>query len=179
MAGLMTAAQPAPDAMPEAMPTGDMAQASPQEQAMYNEIVARALLFIYDKKMLPKLVKHMRAEDPKEALAMTGAMVLSRLNAAAEKSGKDITGDVKLHAAGEIFENLAAIATAAQIYDFDNDQEAVDGAFYRAMDELRMMETQSGRVDKAAMQEDMKLLAQSEQDGSLQNLIGALSKGQK
>ena len=174
MAGLMPqapVADPPVTEMPESEP------ATPEEQAQYNELVGRALLFVYDKKMLPRLVDTMRAdEDPIEGLANVGALVLSRINTALVQAGKDFDGAIKLNAAAEVFDNLADVATAARVHDFDTDVKGREAAFLRAMDQLRIAETQSGQVDQQTARADMALLQQAEQDGSLQRLLASLGQ---
>jgi CRP-like cAMP-binding protein len=172
MAGLMPpVADPPVTEMPEGEP------ATPEEQAQYDELTGRALLFIYNGEMLPKLVDQMRDdEDPVEALANVGALVLARVNAALVQSGKDFDGGVKLNAAAEVFDNLADIATAARIHDFDTDVKGREAAFLRAMDQLRIAATQSGQMDQQTARADMAVLQAAEQDGSLQRLLASLGQ---
>lgn len=172
MAGLMPQmADPPVTEMPEDEP------ATPEEQAQYNELAGRALLFIYDRKMLPRLVDSMKkTDDPVEDLANVGALVLTRINAALVQSGKDFDGAVKLNAAAEVFDNLADIATAAKIHDFDTDMKGREAAFLRAMDQLRIAETQAGQVSQESARADMAVFQAAEQDGSLGRLLASLEQ---
>lgn len=183
-----TAPQTAPMAPDNAMPDdastldGDMQPASPEEQAIYNQFVGRAMLMIYDKKMLPKVIDMLdggasdgQDGDPMEGLARATALVVGRVAHAADKAGQKLPGDVLMHAGKEIFEDLAELSRVAKIKDYSKDPDALEGALFRAMDQFRMMLQGAGRLNTGAAQADMTKLEQMDKSGELEAMLRGLA----
>jgi hypothetical protein len=174
----MPGGQPDMQQMPEGQDVdlGQEVQASPEEQAQYNEFVGQAMLLIYDEKMFPKIVELLNgAGDPKDGLARATSMVVGRMIDAAEKAGDKLSGDVILHGAKETFEQLAEISAKAGIMDYSQDQDAFEGAFFRAVDMLRTLLQQMGKLDEAAMKQDFDKLVQMDQSGELEAMFRGLA----
>lgn len=171
------------EAMPDdASLDGDMQPASPEEQALYNQFVARAMLMIYGKTMLPKVLDMLdggaekgQEGDPMEGLARTAALVVGRVAQAADQAGQKLTGDVLLHAGKEILEDLAELSRVAKIKDYSEDPDALEGAMFRALDQFRMMLQGAGRLDQRAAQSDMSRLEQMDQSGELETMLRGLA----
>lgn len=182
-------AAPADEAMPAdpAMPPeqamegqdidpGQPVQASPEEQAQYNEFVGQALMLIYDEKMFGKIVDLLNgAGDPMDGLARATSLVVGRIMDVAEKAGDKLSGDVILHGAKEIFEDLANLSAKAGIMDYSQDQDAFEGAFFRAVDMLRTLLQQMGKLDEAAVKQDFDKLVQMDQSGELEGMFRELA----
>lgn len=160
--------------MPEASGDGE-AMATPEQQQVYERFVAKALLVIYDQAMMPKILDMISVADPKKGLATATAMVVGRVLAAAQKAGQEVDGDILLHAGTEIFEDLANLATVAGIYDFNGDQDALEGAFFLALDEFRTQN--AGAIDPEPFKRDLSEMEARDKDGELANDFMALEGG--
>lgn len=174
--GMPEGAAPAGAPMPQAPDLGGMENASPEEQDSYDRFVARSLEFIYDQKTLEKVVGMLSGggDDPVSALAVTAAMIVARVEDAAEAAGQKVSGDVLIHAGKEVFEDLAELATRARIHDFGADQDGFEAAWYRALDEYRVMRQSQGKLDQGVFQQDLAGLQQADQDGRLATMMQSL-----
>lgn len=156
---------------------GMVQQASPEEQQLYNAVVGQAFNMIYDRKFLPTVIDMLKGNgDPVEGLATAAAQVTARVAKSAKQSGRDIPPDVLLHAATEVFEDLAELSRTAGIKDYSQDQDAFEGAYFRALDQYRVMEQQSGGVDQRAAQQDLAKLQQMDQSGELEQMLMGLAE---
>lgn len=172
----MGAAAGAPPPAPTAPPS-EPQQASPEEQELYTRFVSKAFSLIYDKEFFPQVTAMLEGEgDPAEGLARTTAMVVVRVVSAAREGGQDMPGDVLFHAAKEVFEDLADLSGRARIKDYGADQDALEGAFFRAMDALRIELAGSGFIDQAAAEADLAELQRMDQAGELEGLFRGLAE---
>lgn len=166
--------EPPAEQVPD-QPAGDQ-QASPEEQAAYEDFVAHGLLLIYSEKMLPQVVKMLKGGNkPEEGLASATALIVSRLISAAEKAQKLPPGDVVFHAGVEIFQDLAELSGKAGIKDYGEDKDALESALFNAADQLRTTLQGSGKIDQAAASADMERLQQMDQSGELQKMFEDLA----
>lgn len=155
--------------MPSGVPDSDTQNASPEEQAQYERFVANGMLVIYGEEMMPKLVEQMRSiPDPKEALATAAYAVFTRVMSAADDAGQKPSGDVLYNAGQELFEHTAELATKADIHDFEKDTEAMEGAWYLALDKVRM----DGGFDQQEVAQDFEQIRAADQAGQLNELLG-------
>lgn len=177
-------AEPETGAEPQDMAEvdGDMQPASPEEQQIYNQFVGRAMLMIYDDKMLPKVIDMLdggaekgQDGDPMEGLARTTALVVGRVAQAADKAGQKLPGDVLLHAGKEILEDLAELSRVAKIKDYSEDPDALEGAMFRALDQFRLILQGAGRLDQRAAQTDMAKLEEMDKSGELETMLRGLA----
>lgn len=180
----------APGAQPASMPgtpgrepvpapadIGTMQDATPEEQEQYDVFVGNGLKLIYSANSFPKIVDMLATGgDPKMALAQTAVTVMSRLMQSAEQAGQKPSGDVVLHGGAEIFEELADLATKAEIYDFASDPDAMEGALFQAMDMFREVLGQQGMLDQDAARRDMEQLEAMDRDGKLGPMLMELSR---
>lgn len=150
---------------------GESEQASPEEQAAYTEFVSQAMTLIWDKKVYPQLLK-MMAEDPVEGLAQATAQMVARVATSGEKAGREFSGDVVFHAGKEILEEIADLARVGKVKDFGEDPDALEGAWFRAVDAFRVLMESAGRVDQEAAKQDLAKLQAADESGALkENLI--------
>lgn len=187
MAGFSAAApQPAPaggGAQPP-MPTqpgggadlGGAEMATPEEQDAYDRFVARSLELIYGDGFERVLEMLRGGDDPVNGLAVTAATIVARVMDAAEKAGAVPSGDVLLNAGAEVFEDLAELSTKAGIFDFASDKEQFEGAWYRALDEFRVMRQAQGKLDPKVFEQDLAALQQADQTGELAQMLAAAEK---
>ena len=192
MAGMMPSqpqpAAPAPAAPgPAPMPADDeMAaggqEASPEEQAMYEEIVARGILLIFDadQGLRPGIRQMLESggDDPATALGQAAGLVIARVEDAAAEDGVEVEDDIREKAAGEIFEVLAEAATQAGIHDFVQDDAAFQKAFLIAADTMRVQAQESGRLDPEKAKMDMEELAAADREGRLDAIMQSLGEEQ-
>jgi hypothetical protein len=178
MDGLMQPAAPAgapmsaapPDSMQEAPGwlAGEDQPASPEEQDLYEQFIARAWDLVYrDDKVFEDIKNMLSTGDPVLQLSKISAWVVFRVKHAADQAGKEIPGDVVLHAGKFIFEDFAELATKLGAHDFKNDTKALEAAWLRAMDEFRLMAEADGSLDQKAAQADLQEFQKADQDGSL------------
>lgn len=160
-------------------------QASPEEQQVYDQYVGRAMQLIYDRSFFPHLVDmlHGGAEKgqqaandngmsgPQAGLAHAAVMVLQRVGSAAKEAGQTISPDVVLHGGAEVFSQLAEISDRAGISDYANDKDALEGAFFAAIDLYLKQAAQSGEVDQQAAQQQLQQLQQMDQSGQLETML--------
>lgn len=156
-----------------------MQEVSPELQAEYEDVVGRALLFMYDKRVMPTLLESMRnGGNPQEALGETAALLFSRIDAAIRESNRGVPDDMKVAAAAEVMGNLGEMATEAGIYDFMQDKTALEGAWYLSMDRFRSIQEQAGAIDPQEAQSNAASVQQMMQDGSLDEILQQSGAGQ-
>jgi len=172
-------AGPVADAIPEEGaaqgPSGistEPQQASAEEQDLYNRFVSKAFMLIYDEKFLPKAVDMLAGEgDPKEGLARLTSSVVVRIMKAAKESGAELGGDVLFHGAKEIFEDLAELSRVSGVFDYSQDPDALEGAYFRALDHFRMTLQEGGEIDQPAAQADLDMLQKMDAEGKLEGMF--------
>lgn len=156
---------------------GGQEPASPKEQEIYNRFVAKAYEMVYAEETLPKIIEMLRGEegdDPADGLAITAATVTARVLDAAEAAGQQIDGAIVLHAGAEIFGDLAELSKRAGIHDWQEGTDEFEGAWYRALDDFRVMRQQAGRLDTEVYQQDLEGLKQADAEGELGAQLAAL-----
>ena len=161
---------------PEAQAGVEGQQASPEEQQAYDEYVSRGILLLFDEgtqELRPGVVQMMQDEDdPAAGLGEAVGNIVSRIDDEAQKAGVEFDPAVREAAATNIFEVAAQAATNAGIHDFENDDEAFQRAYLIGVDTVRQADTAAGRVTPEKAQADMQALAQADQAGQLQAMLG-------
>lgn len=148
-------------------------EASPEEQAMYDTVVALGLKAAMSDGSFGQVMKLLAAnpDDPKMGLAKALVSIVKRVEQAAEEQGQEVPGPILLEAAKELAEHLGEMATLAGIYDFENDPDSLEGAFLRAVDEYRIDATERGKVDQGVMQQDLEAIKAEDQNGALKDRL--------
>lgn len=155
---------------------GEMTNATPEEQEQYNMFVSQAYNLIYDDAMMPQIIEMLKGEgDPIEGLARAASMIISRVRASAIEAGMELSGDVLLHAGTEVLEDLAELSKEAEVKDYTQDPDALEGAYFRALDIFRMELQENGELDPQANQADLELLAQMDEAGELETVFSNLA----
>lgn len=183
------ATMPAPAAPQQQMgpDTGGMEQATPEEQAMYEQLVTAALDFFVPKSsdqiappvlaslkgQYPEAAMQMFAEaeppidtNPLDAVAVTATIALMMAENEIEKGGAQIPNDIVFHAGAEVIEYAIAASEAANIHDF-NEQD-MERVTYRAMDLYR---TASPRADQEALAAEFEEVVAADRAGQLGALL--------
>lgn len=184
MAGLGSAMQqqgPAPEAEDEGeVPTGN--EASPEEQAIYDQVVNNALEIIYpqgEEALAPQIRESLTAGDkPVMNLALAAVAVVSGLVASAKQANQPIPGEVLFHAGAQIVELLAEAAEAFKLADYSD--EDIERAFYIASDMYREQAKASGDLDEEALKADFAELEKANEEGRIEEMLpGAVEHAQK
>jgi len=198
-AGVVAGGQPQPQqAQPPRSAPGDEQEggkptdASPEEQAQYNEFVDKALDVIYPAttkgEMSPALAAQLQGQfsedtmnllgaiepplDPANAqdcIAATAVMLCLFLDASAQQAGIEISDDVMFNAGAEIVEILASDGEAAGFFEVSD--EETENAFYRACDIFR---TTSPRVDQQVLAQQFNEIVDADHQGQLKKLLPTL-----
>jgi hypothetical protein len=162
-----------------------MVQASPEEQANADQFVGRAWQLIYDDKTFPKIVEMLRGGagkgatgNPVQGLAETTDMIVARVGQAAEESGATLMPDAVMHAFGDILEELAEVSRRAKIKDYAQDRDALEGAYFQALDLYRDRLQKSGVLDQASHQQGLEQLMEADQDGTLEQIMRQLAESE-
>jgi hypothetical protein len=149
--------------------------ATPEEQALYDEVVSRAYLLMFDEKTRKpraSVVKMLQSGEPKQALGETAANVFHRVEMEAAKAGQPIPDSVKEGAGADVFSKMAELASKVGETDFMADDDAFSGAFYIAVNTLQQLEKQSGMEDPEKTSADFDQLIQADQSGQLAAMMG-------
>jgi hypothetical protein len=170
-----------------AQDTGAVQQASPEEQAQYNQFVGRAMQLIYDQRMFPKIVEMLRGggsdgqgkddtgnSGPAHGLANATAMIITRVYKAASDAGAQLSPDVVFHGGTEIFGQLAEISDKAGISDYANDHDALEGAYFLAVDTAMQQLRKAGVVDEASAKQALEQLHGMDGKGELEQVFREL-----
>jgi hypothetical protein len=166
MAGLLSAA-PKPETG-----GGEGNQASPEEQAQYEEFVNNAYKIIYSPNTFQAFMARLKeasAQDPVEGLAATTVKVVLRVEESARRNGKDIADDVVFHAGVEILESLADTSAKAGIHQFDEKQ--LEAAALRAMDMYRAAAMEMGLISKEEAKAAFAELQAADKAGQLDKIL--------
>lgn len=157
-------------------------EASPEEQAIYDQVVNNALEVIYPKDesdLAPAIREALSAgDDPIMNLAMAAVSVVMGLVQSAKAAGQKIPGEVLFNAGSEIIELLAEAAEAFKIYDYS--EEDMERALYRALDIYREQATASGDLDPETLKQDFADLKAADDAGQLDQVLpGAVEYAKK
>lgn len=171
--------QPMPDrqAMPGQQMAGDGdGKVSPEEQEQSDRLVVNGLNLIFDGKTREGILKSLDGNgDPVDGLAATAVTVWQHLLKSADQSGFRASGDAMMNAGREIFEHLAEYSTMAGLHDFANDPDATEGAYFRALDDLRVVLQKEGRLNPETVKQDMATLENLDRSGELEKIMMAMA----
>jgi hypothetical protein len=160
-----------------AMAMGGDGQVSPEEQEQSDRLVINGLNLIYDSQTRGRILETLDGNgDPIDGLAATAVSVWQHLLTSAEQSGFKATGDAMMNAGREIFEHLAEYSTRAGLYDFVRDPDALEGAYFRALDDIRVVLQQGGKISPDVAKQDLAKLQEMDQSGELEKKMLALAE---
>lgn len=183
MAGLQSVMQPAEGMPQEPLPDGmEGEEPTPEEQAMYEQVVNNALEVIYpadNDSIAPNIVESLSAsENPVLDLAMTTVSLVNGLVQSAKQAGQEIPGVVLLPAGGEVLELLVEAAEAKKIHDYS--EEDMERAWYLAVDMYREQAKAAGTLDEDALKADYAELEKADAEGRLDEVLpGARERAEK
>lgn len=171
--------QQEPDEGPAAVDEGgDPNQASPEEQAQYERFVGRGMELIYSDEMFEQVVDMLDGdgEDPRKGLAAAASMIVLRVARAADEAGQQLSPDVVYHAGKELFEQLAEVSDKAGLSDYANDPDALEGAFFMAIDQVIDQLAGVGEIDQEGAKAQLAELQKMDQSGDLEKMFRDLSE---
>jgi len=113
--------------------------------------------------------------DPVSGLASATDMVVAKVGEAAEQAGQELQPDVVFHAAGDIFEELAEISRRAKIKDYAKDPDALESAWFQALDLYRERLQAAGAIDQGHAQADLDKLVKADADGTFERIMRSLA----
>ena len=164
--------------MPPQAAGGGVEDASPEEQALYNRVVALALLALYDEKMMPKTLKFIeQSSDPVEAVSEVASQIGMRVFAKAKEDGVDIPGDVLLHAGEEIVEEIIELVETAGLAEFTPEQ--AEKAFYATADKFSRAGSELGVYSDDQRQADKTELDRMADSGELKSILERIMADQQ
>lgn len=163
-------------------------QASPEEQAAYEQFVKNGLELIYpageEAAVAPQIIADLKGEfspdvaamfekaepalapGPIDNLAVTTVTVILMLEGSAAEAGKPINHEIEYAAGSEIMGELATVAQAAGIHDY-SDKE-MEGAWYRGVDLWRVS---SPAADQEALSQEFGQVVQADREGRLGEVL--------
>lgn len=154
-------------------------QATPEEQDMLHKTVAVAYEMIYRPDTLPTFLEMLKGGgDPAKGLAQATVQTVARIQQSAEQAGDKIPGDVLFAAGKEILEDLADLATKAGIHDFAADEDALDGAFFQAVDDYRMLLQEGGKLNPQDYAGEMQKLQEMDASGDFERTLRSAAEQQ-
>lgn len=122
------------ESMAGGQPGSSQGKPSAADQETYKRVIANAERLIYDEKIMPQLMRAIEGDgtNPSQGLGQATAAVLTKIEAAAQQAGEQISQPVRAAAAKRIIEMMAELVgkKGAGVYDFS--QEEMIAAFYTA-----------------------------------------------
>ena len=113
--------------------------------------------------------------DPVGGLASATDMVVAKVGETAEQAGEKLQPDVVFHAAGDILEELAEISRRAKIKDYSDDPDALESAWFQALDLYRSRLQSAGAIDQPHAQADLQKLIEADKNGTYERIMRSLS----
>ncbi len=152
-------------------------QASPEEQEVYNQIVANGYNLIYEEGTMPATVEGLAGDDnPVQGLVTVATAIITRVIESAVRAKVQVTADIALHAGTEIFEDLCNLSKQSGIKDYSTDREAMESAYLRTTDGVRMALQDAGILDQASAKADWDKLMQMDGSGELDQIMRGLAE---
>ncbi len=167
----------------QAAPEGEAP--TPEEQAMYDQVVNNAYELIDGdteegkgsarlNQLMARIKKAVDVKDQVEGLSAAVVNVMVPVITSAKQNGMDIPLDVMLPAGQEVLERLAEDAEKLGIHKFTPEER--EAAMYRATDTAREMLQKAGVIDQEAAKMDLSRIQQAEQSGQLEQMLPGISK---
>ena len=161
-------------------PAGEgMVDATPEEQQMYDRFISMSMMALYDKKMMPKMMKMIEStpDDPVEGIAEVGAQIAMRVVNKAKDDGIDIPGDIILHAGEELIELIVELVEESGIAQVAPEQ--AEAAFLTAADKFGKMSREAGSYSKEQEQTDTAELERMSGAGEIDSMVQQMSAGRQ
>jgi hypothetical protein len=178
--GMPPEGAPPEQALPPEEMGEDIQNASPEEQAAADEFVLKAWELIYDDRIFPQVVELLsgggkEGGNPVEGLAMATEMVVTRVMGLANDAGAELNPIAVYNAAGDVLEELAEVSRRGKIKDYSEDPDALEAAWFKALDMFRENMEGRGEIDKASANAGLDGLKQANQDGKLERVMRKLA----
>lgn len=167
---------------------GEAPNATPEEQAQYDQFMNNALEIIYPAQtqgqpseeilrnlsgqMAPQSAEMLAQADPPisnnpiDNLAATGVSLIIMLEGSALQAKVDVMDNVLFHVGKDVLEELAEVAQAAGIYDYS--EQEMESSFYRALDIYRVS---SPTVDQNQLSQQFGAIVEADRSGQLGQIL--------
>lgn len=177
--GTGTTPRPGPGAAPGPGATGAGAvNASPEEQDLYNRVVALYILALYDKKLMPKTNEMFeKIDDPVQGVAEVVSQIGMRVYSKAKEEGIDIPGDVLLHASEEMVDETVEFFEGEGMEAFTPEQ--TEAAFYATADKFSQAARSLGIYSDDQIQADKVELDRMADSGELTSILEQITAAQQ
>jgi hypothetical protein len=157
-------------------------QATPEEQEQKDHFVKKAWELIYSDEMWPQILQMLEGGgddtqegDPVQGLATATEMVVARVGQAAEQAGETLQPDIVYHAGADILEELADVSAIGKIKDYSKDPDALEKAWFVALDMFRERLAGVDEIDQEGAKADLDRLSQMDQNGTLDKIMRDLA----
>lgn len=147
--------------------------ATPEEQAIYDKFVDKALDLLSNEKLARQIVDRIKnTEDKIEALATQTVFAVRRVRDAAQESGQQIPGDVLAAAGVEVCEAIGELANRAKAGKYTDDD--VNKAYLRAV--AIWTESEKDEAGKQEAGADWEAMQAADREGRLGELLPGLDQ---
>lgn len=116
--GVMPGEPPPSQQAPGIVDEGEDVQATPEEQADYEQFVLKAIQFIHGPKSSRAVLQHLNQKDTSvpEAVGRTTAFIVKNISNSAKLAKASVSPDVMFEASHEIVEELLGVGSASGIF---------------------------------------------------------------
>ena len=181
--GLLTSAspqalmanQPAPAQAPDPAAEGELAAATPEEQAVYDKFMDNAFNIVYDEKAMPDFIKSIQGDgDPVTGLASATLTVLERLEESAEQAlGKPADRSMMMAVQEEITEDLANLSRASGQHEF-SEQEIGNANNVAALNYGQNLQ-KAGKLNDQESLDEFMALVEADKAGALDSVMQGIN----
>jgi hypothetical protein len=153
--------------------TSARAQASPEEQAIYEKFVLNCLNILYDPKVRGTVATMLKGadHDPIGVLAKIAVMIVSRVN---DSANGQLDHVLMQQGATELIEAIAQLSDVIHAHHYTDEEK--QGALYRGTDMFQAELKAKGEIDPNAAKAQMQQLAQADQSGELDRQMPGLKQ---
>lgn len=157
-------------------------QATPEEQAMYDLVVSRAVKYMHGPGRDSVLKMMGSAKSPAEGVGQAAVMIVKTIKASIKNQKKELPEGVLFHAATEIITNLMAMGEARGLFQFDSEEDQQKQTEEALMIGLKLYGEeglQTGELDRGEAQRQMQegLASEQAQGGPAAAPAGATPAG--
>lgn len=141
--------QPLPDEQQVEEPEGEEeSNVSPEEQKLYDLVMAQAHAMIYDEQGIQAVLQKLNAlkDKPAQGIGHTAAMLIRSIKGGLKRAKIDVPDDVLFHAGTELVADITEIAVAAKIITEEQASEIGQEAVFEGLKTYGEVEMASGEL---------------------------------
>jgi hypothetical protein len=118
----------------------------------YRSMMAKGMKLIHGKETRANILKALQSPNPVDAVSNITVALVTRLDQAMRKSGKDVVDEVKAYAANSLMGQILEVGEASGTIQLSDDEKEV--AFSDAVNKYMRQEIAAGRIDKGMLAEE-------------------------